>query len=202
MTPATRAFLLTLGILVAPVLARAHSTDFILAKVTPRNDRVEVELTADYGGNPMFADAAEAKAVLTRVLRVRVEGQQHELTELAPLRFEERTQLDPTAPIPVDPATGAEPHRLLCAMWSWKCRASDVAFEMPKEAGQSVILWTPPAAAGTPPRWVFLLSGEVSPQITIPHAAWSGSWLTCLSVGLVGTFTWVTGSWFRRVRAK
>ncbi|MEI9893744.1 MAG: hypothetical protein WDN28_07545 [Chthoniobacter sp.] len=172
-----------------PVSARAHSTDFILVKVTPHDGRIEVELTADYGGNPMFSSEADAHSVLTKVLRVEARGQTRELVALAPLRFERRKQFDPTAPIPLDPAGSAEGHQLLCASWSWKCGAETVTFEMPEDAGQSVILWTPPQAPDQQARWVFLLPGEHSPAIHIPARSMP-SWLgASLAVGFVGVST-------------
>lgn len=187
-----------------PATGRAHSTDFILVKVSPHAGRVDVELTADYGGNPMFQDRAEAQAVLTGVLRVRAgDGSSRELTALAPLRFEDRRQFDPSTPIPLDPASGSEPHQLLTAVWSWNCAAQKVAFEMPGDSNQSVILWTPPdphsrsGGAGNgnkssgstgagETRWVFLLPGEVSPEIPIPTRSLIGWIVSCASAGVVG----------------
>lgn len=192
MTAAARAALmipLLIAAMMLPVAARAHSTDFILVKASPRAGGIDVELTADYGGNPMFTGVDDARGVLTKVLRVHAGGQSWDLGVLVPLRFEERTRFDPTAPIPLDPPGSAEAHRLLCAKWSWNCRAEAVTFEMPAEAGQSVILWEPPAAADQQPRWVFLLPGESSPVIPIPAPRFP-SWLfASLSVGVVGVST-------------
>ncbi len=71
----------------APVAAWGHSTDFILVKATPHAGRIEVELTADYGGNPMFASEADARSVLARVLRVKAGGRSWDFTTLAPPSF-------------------------------------------------------------------------------------------------------------------
>ncbi len=165
--------------------AHGHTTDFILVKVVPGNDRVEVELTADYGGNPMFSNRAEAQSVLTKVLEVQVQGQSHPLGELAPLRFEDRTQFDPTAPIPLDAPGEASRRELLTAVWSWKSSANELFFKMPEDAGQSVILWTPPDAPGKEPKWAFILPGESSPRITLPHRS-DFAWAVSLGVGFVG----------------
>jgi hypothetical protein len=182
-----------------PTSGWAHATDFILVKVSPHAGRVDVELTADYGGNPMFTDKAEAQAVLTHVLRLRTGdgSSSSELAALAPLRFEDRRQFDPTAPIPLDPTTGAETHQLLTAVWSWNCGAQKIAFEMPSDSNQSVILWTPPpsqggsiqAGGGGPeekPRWVFLLPGEVSPEMVVPPRSATAWLVSCVSAGLLG----------------
>ncbi|HSI13555.1 MAG TPA: hypothetical protein VK961_16035 [Chthoniobacter sp.] len=186
-----------------PTSGWAHATDFILVKVSPHAGRVDVELTADYGGNPMFTDKAEAQAVLTQVLRVRTGdgGSTTELATLAPLRFEDRRQFDPTAPIPLDPTTGAEAHQLLTAVWSWNCGAQKIAFEMPADSNQSVILWTSsPSQSGSiqaggdvrggspeaKPRWVFLLPGEVSPQMVVPPRSATAWLVSCASAGLLG----------------
>ncbi len=183
-----------------PTSAWAHATDFILVKVSPHAGRVDVELTVDYGGNPMFTDKAEAQAVLTHVVRVRTGagGSTSELATLAPLRFEDRREFDPTAPIPLDSTTGAEAHQLLTAVWSWNCGAQKIAFEMPADSNQSVILWTPPLSqsgsggdvrGGSPedkPRWVFLLPGEVSPEMVVPPRSATAWLVSCASAGLLG----------------
>jgi hypothetical protein len=189
-----------------PAIGRAHSTDFILVKVSPHAGRVDVELTADYGGNPLFQDRAEAQAILTSVLRVRTDdGSSRALAALAPLRFEDRRQFDPSTPIPLDPVSGAESHQLLTAVWSWNCAAQKVAFEMPGDSNQSVILWTAPdpqtrgadagdveknrsgsTAKSSGARWVFLMPGEVSPKITVPTRSVTGWIVSFTSVGVVG----------------
>ena len=181
-----------------PAIGRAHSTDFILVKVSPHAGRVDVELTADYGGNPMFKDKAEAQAVLTSVLRVR-SGEGHaasELSALAPLRFEDRHQFDPTAPIPLDPTSAAEPHQLLTAVWSWHGAGQKVSFEMPDDSNQSAILWTSGNSQSGPggssggvakeARWVFLLPGEISPEIMVPPRSLVGWLISCAGAGVVG----------------
>lgn len=165
--------------------ALGHTTDFILVKVIPGSDRVDVELTADYGGNPMFPSRAEAQAVLEKVLEVEAGGADLKMKELAPFRFEERAQFDPTAPIPLD-APGEESRRqLLTAVWSWKSPARELSFKMPEDAGQSVILWTPPDAPGRESKWAFVLPGESSPRVKIPHRSWL-AWGVSLGVGSVG----------------
>lgn len=182
------AVLLILGCSLIPAATFGHSTEFILAKVTPRPGRVEVELTADYGGNPMLASVDEARAVLSKILRVKFGDRVSDLVSEAPLHFEERTKFDPTAPIPTDPTTGAEAHHLLCAFWSAKCPASKVTFVMPSDAGQSMILWTTPESPGKPPRWVFLLPGETSPEIPIlPAPVWPW-WVAGASLAALGLF--------------
>ncbi len=154
----------------APRCAFGHSSEFILAKVTPQPGRVDVEITADYGSNPMIADEAEARTVLGKLLCVCTDGTTRELSAVAPLRFEKRTQVDPTAPLPSDPAATAEPHQLLCASWSWECGGRSMTFSMPPEVHQSVILWTPAASAGASPRWVFMIGGDVSPPVAVAAA--------------------------------
>lgn len=157
------------AVALCPDSANAHLADFILAKVTAEKGRVDVELTADCSGGSMIASEAEAREVLGKVLRVRANGGSRELGALAPLQFERRTQIDPAAPVPRDPGDDARPHRLLSATWSWAGEGKTVAFEVPADAGgQSVILWTPAAKEGEQPRWVMLLSGDVSPEIAIP----------------------------------
>jgi hypothetical protein len=178
--------LAALAAILLPPSAFGHSTEFILAKVTPQNGRVLLELTADYGGNPMIGGETEARAVLSKVLRVRTGGGTWELSALAPLRFERRTQIDSAAPIPHDPISDAEPHQILCALWSWKSAAEKIAFEVPPDAGQTLILWTPPKEPGKEPRWIILLGGDASPEIAIPHRRVLPWLMACGSAGLVG----------------
>jgi hypothetical protein len=152
----------------APLKASGHSSEFILVKVTPENGGVQLEMTADYGGNPMIASEEEAREALTHLFRVRIGARTRELGALAPVRLERRAHFDPAAPIPHDPETDAEAHQLLCGVWWWRCTAAKIAFELPESVGQSVILWTQ-AGGAAKPRWVFMVGGDVSPAIVIPQ---------------------------------
>jgi hypothetical protein len=172
--------------LLSPAAAFGHSSEFILAKVTPQAGRVSLELAIDCGGHPMIRSEAEARAVLGKVLRVQTSGGVRELGALAPLRIERRTQIDPDAPIPRDPEDEARPHQLVCALWSWKCTGQTVAFEVPPDAGQTLILWTPAKLPGETPRWVILLGGDVSPDLAIPRRQVSPWLIAGVGAGLAG----------------
>ena len=78
-----------------------------------------LEMTADYGDNPMLGSEEAARTALQDMLRVEVGGQQYKLTDLAPLRLEERDQLDPTSPMPLPPEAANVSHQLLTAVWQW-----------------------------------------------------------------------------------
>src|SRR5689334_17767810 len=90
-----------------PVFARAHGTEFVLAKLQLMPGAVRLEMTVDYGQNPMVETEGDAREVLTHVLRTRV-GESTD--ELKSLRFEKRTQFDPTTPIFDPKQQDPEPH--------------------------------------------------------------------------------------------
>ena len=172
--------------LAMPASSFGHATEFILAKVTPHPGGLDVEVTADYGGNPMLTNEAEAREVLSHLLRVRTGNEDASLTSVATPRFEERTTFDPTTPIPLDAEGESHPHQLLWAGWSWKCRPGKIAFEVEKDAGQTVILWTPSETPGGKTHWVFLMPGELSPQLVIPRVARPKWEAACLGLGMFG----------------
>ncbi len=187
--------------LVLPAESFGHATEFILAKVIPRPGGVDVEVTADYGGNPMLTSEAEARRVLSHLLRVRAGETDAEIASFAAPRFEERTAFDPTTPIPLDAEGETHPHQLLWAAWSWKCRPGSMAFAVEKDAGQTVILWTPPATPGGKVHWVFLMPGEVSPAIVIPRAARPKWEAACAGLGMFGLVPALAILCFRRKRS-
>ena len=134
----------------------------------------------------MIRSEKEAREVLGHLFRVRIGGKTRELSALAPVRFEKRANFDPSAPIPFDPVADAESHQLICAVWSWKCAAEKMAFELPEDAGQNVILWTQEAAVGAKPRWVLMAGGDVSPAIMIPQRPPRIWGIAVIALGCVG----------------
>jgi hypothetical protein len=200
MTFSLRFILLPAFGLMLPVAGFAHSTEFIFAKVTPGEGKVNVELTADYGGNPMLEDETAARAILSKLLRVHLGRANTPLTKLTRLSFEERTQFDPSTPIPPDPVGESHPHQLLCAVTSLQCNTDKLAFEVEMDSGQTVILWKPPESPGAQPRWVFLLPGEISPEIQLPRSPRPGWVSACIGIGIFG-FWPLLALTFQRSRA-
>jgi hypothetical protein len=182
--------------MLAPARLLAHGSEFILAKiVTPGGGRLQLELSADYLGNPMLGTEEAARTALAKVLAVRVGDKVLPIDSLAPLTFQKRADFDPDAPIPRSPADGSEQHAVLAASWSWKPGAESVSFEVPKGVPHSVIAWKhelgQPAAEV---RWAILIEGDRSPPVAIPRPVTS-PWMiagfgSLAAVVVVAPFAW------------
>ncbi len=149
--------------------ASAHNGEFLLAKATPlAGGRVALELTLDYGNHPLIHSEVEARAALSNLLQIQCADRPFELSALAPLRFERRTEVDPGCPLPSDPATDQQSHALLTALWEWEPRPApeSVRFLLPKGSPHTVVLWTPPEKEQKT-RWVMLLGGDQSPPVLL-----------------------------------
>ena len=172
-------FVLASAMGLVPSRAPAHGGEFMLAKVATANGSVWLELTADYGENPMLHDEAEAREALRHVLQVRLGASSRKLDELSPIRFEKRTQFDDDAPLPKAPSGNLPSHQLVTALWQWKPNAAAISFEVPKGNPHNVILWLANTEA---PRektqWLLMIAGDYSPAIPIPQETWS--WRRCL----------------------
>ena len=151
-----------------PLSASAHGSEFLVGKVIVQTDgRVLLEVTADYGDNPMIANEDEAAAAVRSSLRPA-----GDVATLGEPRLEKRSQPDPDSPLPPDPMMTGKPHQLLTAVWQFTPNSRDVRFEVPQGAGQTVVLWTKNLRQpGEDPRWVMLVPGEQSPAIQIPPQA-------------------------------
>lgn len=167
--------LFTAGAAIAlPLSVVAHGSEFLLAKVEMMKDTsLLVEVTADYGENPMLSTEQEARDALKDTLNLRIGDQSLPLNSVVPVRFEKRTQQDPTAPLPSDPLAENKPHQLLTASWRWKPSEESIAFELPQGRPHTMIMWVAdekqPEAM---PKWRMLIGGDVSPPISIPRSAW------------------------------
>jgi hypothetical protein len=182
------------GVTLAPPRALAHAAEFFLAKLTTANGAAHLEITADYGENPMLGSEEAAAEALRHVLRVKLAGTSRELGALSPIRFEKRTRFDAGAPLPVGAAPDEKPHRLLTAIWEWKPAGGSIAFENPRGNPHDVILWAMnPAGAKSPSKWLMMIAGDHTPPIPVPAArafhlrdlGWIG-----LALGVVTPFFW------------
>jgi hypothetical protein len=127
--------------------------------------------------------------VLRHVLRTRV-GESY--AELSSLRFEKRTQFDPTTPIFDPKQQDPEPHELLTAIWESSPVSPSIEFEVPKGTIQDVLLWTVNDQTPQPklkPRWLVLIAGDRSPPIAVPAVRGTWSWMwTVAAVGASAIF--------------
>ena len=72
------------GAFLAPLLCFGHGSEFILARLdTSTPGEVGLDLTADYGRNPLLASEDEARRVLPRCLHLLDAGAQLPLAEIA-----------------------------------------------------------------------------------------------------------------------
>ena len=153
-----------------PLLVLGHGSEMMQVRLQfDASGAAVLEMTVDYAGNPMLSSEAEARVALQDILRVEVAGQQHKLTDLAPLRLEERSQLDPSSPMPLGPEDAATQHQLLTAIWHWRPTADQLRFTVPKGCVHDSLFWK--QEPGAKPQWCVLLSGDFTPVITVPHTS-------------------------------
>lgn len=159
------------GAVLAPLFASAHGTEFLLGKLTLSPGEMRLELTADCDGNPMIADKKEAAAILPAALHMRTGDEAKPLEAFAPIRLQDRTKFDESAPMPPGTFDNTIDHQLLTAVWQWKSGEGAVRFTVPKASKQDVLLWVVDSEKPkAEPRWMVMLGGDVSPPITLPQA--------------------------------
>lgn len=167
------------GVLGAPFIASGHGAQFVLGKVTPAQDgAVRLELTADYEQNPMIDGIGDARHALRDLVAWRVVGPgERDYQPLPEPRFEERSKLDPSIPLPTDEDTLAADHSLVTAVWEWQPPGQAVQFQVQPGTPLDVLLWsdveTGEAVAGAV-RWAVLIGGDESPVIDLPRPSGIG----------------------------
>lgn len=161
-----------------PGLVWGHGSEFLGAKlsVLPSRELV-LEVTADYGENPMIANREEAREALQHLLALEVAGARKLLLDLAPLAFEERKQPDADSPLPVDQS--GKTHQLLTAIWRWQPpqELEAVRFHVPEEVNHATVFWL--EETGVPKekkKWSMLLGGDATPAVPLPQVADSRLW--------------------------
>lgn len=172
------------GAVLAPLCAFGHGAEFLSAKLTLLPDaEVLLEITADYGGNPLIADESVAREALIDPIRLR---RDETLVPLAELSATSVTQHDnwaefaPASYLPSD--TKVQPHTLITAAWRWRSETPEIVFEMPKGKLHDVLLWTrdetnPDAS----PKWMLLLAGDQSKAIAVNWPPWWRRWQTVMA---------------------
>lgn len=187
------------GAVLAPLCASGHGVEFLSARLTLLPDaEVLLEVTADYGANPMIVDEAAARAALADPIRLR---QGEEMTALNALANPQLTEHDdwetfaPAAYLPAEADAQAQAHSLLTAAWRWRSTSPEVVFEMPKGKKLDVLLWTQnQTEPKAPPRWMLLLGGDRSKAIAVAWRPWWQRWATvmasgCLAAVVLGYFS-------------
>jgi hypothetical protein len=182
------------GAVLAPLCALGHGTEFLSAKLTLLPDaEVLLEVTADYGGNPLIMDEDAALEALADPVRLR---QHQTLVPLASLGTAKITQhhnwadYAPAAYLPTDTENGD--HALITSAWRWHSKEPEITFEMPKGKLHDVLLWTLDAShPEAEPKWMLLLAGDRSRPIPIQLPPWWRSWMAAAGAGgllLIGTY--------------
>ena len=155
--------------LLIPASASGHGNEFILAKLVLAPAAVQLEVTVEYGSNPMVHSEEEAIAVLTDVLRLHSPVGSRPLSELAKPRFEKRSKFDPTSPMLAAESPGHEPLQVMTVIWAWKPSTPTLALEVPRGNPHNVLFWkVDPNPAQATQRWLTLIAGDHTPDIPIP----------------------------------
>jgi hypothetical protein len=190
------------GAVLAPLCALGHGTEFLSAKLTLLPDaEVLLEVTADYGANPMIADESAALDALADPVRLRLHETLVPLATLGTARLSQHHNWAEYAPAAYLPSeTEGDAHSLITAAWRWRSTEPEIVFEMPKGKLHDVLLWTHDAVhPEAPPKWMLLLAGDRSRPISIQQAPWWRGWMAATGAGgliLLGTylisrnFTW------------
>jgi hypothetical protein len=176
------------GAILAPLCVFGHGAEFLSAKLTLLPEaEVLLEITADYGGNPLIADEAVAKEALMDPVRL-LRGES--LVPLAELSAASITQHDnwaefaPASYLPSDAETQA--HTLITAAWRWRSSEPEIVFEMPKGKLHDVLLWTRDQTnPDAPPKWMLLLAGDRSKAISIHWPPWWQRWQMVMASSVV-----------------
>ncbi|WP_395751432.1 hypothetical protein [Prosthecobacter sp.] len=182
------------GAVLAPLCAFAHGTEFLSAKLTLLPDaEVLLEVTADYGANPMIVDESAALEALADPVRLRQRDSLTPLNSLGTAKISQHQNWAAYAPasyLPSDIEGGD--HSLITSAWRWRSSEPEIVFEMPKGKLHDVLLWTQDAThPEAPPRWMLLLAGDRSRPIPIQLTPWWRSWMAAAGAGgfiLIGAY--------------
>ena len=176
------------GAVLAPLCALGHGAEFLSAKLTLLPDaEVLLEITADYGSNPLIMDEAAAREALADPVRLRQHDTLVPLNSLGMPRISENHDWQDYAPAAYLPSgTEGEEHALITSAWRWRSTEPEIVFEMQKGKLHDVLLWTQDQThPEAPPRWMLLLAGDRSRPIPIQQTPWWRGWMAATAGGLV-----------------
>lgn len=177
------------GAVLAPLCAFGHGSEFLSAKLTLLPDaEVVLEVTADYGSNPMIADEAAALEALADPVRLRQGETLVPLTTLGTALISRPQNWDANAPSVYQTSDYENAaHQLLTSSWRWRSAEPEIVFEMPQGKAHNVLLWTHDAAhPKAEPKWMILQAGDRSRSIPIQQTPWWRGWMaTAGAAGLV-----------------
>lgn len=160
--------MLAAGAVLAPLLAWGHACEFLVARLEVTPDRVNLEITADYGGNPLLPDETAAREAVKSILEVHLGGQVRRLEDLEPVKLEKRTQWDPETPASLAPPPDGQEHQLITGLWSWRPHTDFITLAVPKKNLHDVLLWTrDEKLPGKDARWMLLIEGDKTPEIRV-----------------------------------
>lgn len=152
----------------APLFAFGHACEFLVARLEVKDGFVQLEITADYGGNPMITDEVAAREAVKSILQVHLGGQVRRLEDLEPLKFEKRSQWDPNAPAAFAPAPDGQEHQLMTGIWRWPSHADHISLAVPQGNLHDVLLWTKQEhLPWKEAKWMLLIEGEMTPEIRV-----------------------------------
>lgn len=172
------------GAVLAPLCALGHGAEFLSAKLTLLPDaEVLLEITADYGSNPLIADETLALEALRDPVRLRKQESLLPLSDLVPASISKNQNWAEYAPASYLPAdTESAAHTLITSAWRWRSEEPEVVFEMPKGKLHDVLLWTRDATnPEAPPKWMLLLAGDRSKAIPVLRSPWWRRWQTVMA---------------------
>jgi hypothetical protein len=174
------------GAVLPPLCALGHGAEFLSAKLTLLPDaEVLLEITADYGSNPLIMDEAAALDALTDPVRVRQQEILVPLARLGTAKISQHHNWADYAPAAYLPSgTEGEAHTLITSAWRWRSAEPEIVFEMPKGKLHDVLLWTQDTTQPeAPPKWMLLLAGDRSRPIPIQQTPWWRSWMAAAGAG-------------------
>lgn len=174
------------GAVLAPLCAFGHGAEFLSARLTLLPDaEVLLEVTADYGGNPMLADESAAREALADPVRLRQNDSLISLNTLGTAKISHHqnwADYAPAAYLPSDSKDGD--HSLITSAWRWRSTEPEIVFEMPKGKFNDVLLWTQDQAhPESSPKWMLLLAGDRSRPIPIQQTPWWRGWMATAGAG-------------------
>lgn len=149
---------------------------YLLAKVTPSPGKLRLEITADYGGNPLIETEDAARVAIGGILTAAFaggNGMGEALDKSATFQFHKTSHVDPSCPMPLPAVPAGGPaHQFLTGIAEIPANSGEVTFAVPKGNPNDAILWVVDEA-GQPvaDQKFYLVSGEQTSKIAVPAAS-------------------------------